>query len=116
MPAKFEPSSEQRYTVEVMAGIGIQQEQIAAALGISAPTLRKHFAEELAIGKTRIVTKVAESLVRQALAGNMSAAMFFLKCQAGWRDRPAEEPGKKEQREAIAATAERGTSWEALLN
>lgn len=69
-----------------MAGIGIPQEDIAAAIGITRATLRKHFREELDTGRVRTITKVADSLVRQALAGNMTAAIFYLKTQAGWTE------------------------------
>lgn len=82
----FQATDEQRYSVGLMAAIGLPQDQIAAALEISPPTLRKHFKLELATGRTRTITKVADSLVRQALAGNITAAIFYLKTQAGWKE------------------------------
>lgn len=84
----FVPTKEQRITVEMMASFGIPQDDIAKVLGISKPTLREHFREELDVGKARTITKVAASLVRQALAGNVTAMIFYLKCQAGWRESP----------------------------
>lgn len=114
--AGFVATDEQRYSVELMTSIGIRQDDIAKAIGISDVTLRRHFAPELAVGKTKVIARVADSVIRQALAGNMTAAIFFLKTKAGWREQAAEDLGKKEQREAIARTAERGTDWEALLN
>lgn len=74
-----------------MAAVGIVHDEIAAALGISDETLRKYFGDELATGKTRTLAKVADSLVRQALAGNMTAAIFYLKTQGGWRETSAVE-------------------------
>lgn len=82
----FAATDEQRYSVNLMAGIGIPQEDIAAAIGITRVTLRKHFRSELDTGRVRTITKVADSLVRQALAGNMTAAIFYLKTQAGWTE------------------------------
>ena len=93
----FVPTQEQRYSVELMAGIGIIHDEIACAIGVTDTTLRKHFKPELSVGKTRIVTRVADSLVRQALAGNITAAIFFLKTRGGWKEAGGEANGKKEQ-------------------
>lgn len=82
----FEPTDEQRYSVELMASIGIPQEQIASSLEISLPTLHKYFRDELDNGKPRTITKVADSLYRQAIAGNITAAIFYLKTQGGWKE------------------------------
>lgn len=106
------PTDEQRYSVEMMAGIGVPQDSMALALGISLPTLRLHFRSELDCGKVRTITKVADSLVRQALAGNITAAIFYLKTQAGWREQAAAaELGKKEAAVVAAKTAGEGTEW-----
>lgn len=83
---RFIPTDEQRYTVEVMTAIGLNQDIISQAIGCSDRTLRDHFKEIIAVGKAKVITKVADSLIRQALAGNMTAAIFFLKTQAGWRE------------------------------
>lgn len=82
----FKPTDEERYSVEIMASIGIPQDQISTAIGITKKTLQKHFRNELDTGRTKTITKVADSLVRQALAGNMTAAIFYLKTQAGWKE------------------------------
>ena len=82
----FQPTEEQRYTVSLMAAIGIPQEDMCPAIGVTRPTLRKHFKEELAVGKTKAITQVAGSLMRQALDGNVTAQIFFLKTRAGWKE------------------------------
>lgn len=46
--APFSPSDDQRRTVSDLASRRVEQIDIAAALGISVPTLRKYFAAELA--------------------------------------------------------------------
>lgn len=108
----FEPTDEQRYSVELMASIGITHEDIALALGISRPTLSKYFRTELDTGKVKIVSRVAESLVRQALSGNTTAAIFFLKTQGRWSERPeGGREGKKQKRDREAQTAGEGTEW-----
>jgi hypothetical protein len=61
--------------------------------------------------------KVAHSLFKQATdqtKPNVSAAIFWLKCRAGWREDP-DQPGKKEQARVAATTAGDGTSWDGLL-
>lgn len=110
---KFEPTDEQRYSVEIMAGIGIPHDLIALAIGISEPTLRLYFREQLDCGKVRTITRVAESLVRQALAGNTTAAIFYLKAKGGWRDiPPAAAPlGKKEAAAQAAHEAGKAGDW-----
>ena len=55
------------------------------ALQMTAKEVESVFAEELATGHLRTIARVADSLVRQALAGNMSAAMYYLKTEAGRR-------------------------------
>ncbi len=80
-----------------MAGFGVPEDQIArnvGADGIDAKTLRKHFPDELAIGATRANFNVASSLYQMAISKQHPAAtMFWLKCRAGWRERPATETG-----------------------
>ena len=66
----------------------------------------------------KATSKIAKRLFDIATGDSkeaLTACIFWLKCRAGWRD-VALEPGKKEQAETIARTAEQGTGWEALLN
>jgi len=93
-----------------MATIGIPSKAIAEAVGISRMTLRKHFRDELAVGKVRTITKVADSLVRQALAGNMTAAIFFLKTQARWTETHRVDVGVDGELDAIAAALQQPRS------
>lgn len=97
MPAHaFQPTEEQRRTVKSMAGFGIPQADIAAVIGINPETLRKHFRHELDVAMAEANARVAGSLFRLATEGeNVTAAIFWLKCRAGWkepRDTDANEP------------------------
>jgi len=117
----FQPSEKDRAAVKSMSAFGIPDYEIAKVIGITPPTLRKHFWQELEVGHIEANAKVAQSLFKKATGdGNQAvqAAIFWLKARAGWRDKsPAEEPiGKKEQRDIDARHAERGTSWEDLLD
>jgi AraC-like DNA-binding protein len=64
--------------VEVLAAAGMLQDDIAAAVGISAPTLRKYFRPELDMGPARQRARVLNVLATQADKGNVSAAKAYL--------------------------------------
>jgi predicted transcriptional regulator len=54
MPAKYEPTADQRALVEIASAFGITQAEIANQLKIDEKTLRKHFREELNSGKFKV--------------------------------------------------------------
>jgi hypothetical protein len=86
-----------------MSGFGVPQYAIAEMIGISIPTLEKHYRSELDSGAGKANMKVAQSLFQMATnieKPNVVAAIFWLKSRAGWRDHDNE--GKKEK---IAAAA-----------
>jgi hypothetical protein len=72
--------------VKSLAAYGFRQDDIAAGLGLSSRTLRKHFREELDRGSLEANSQVAQALFRNAMAGNTTAQIFWLKCRAGWRE------------------------------
>ncbi len=115
----YTPTEKDRATVKTMSAFGIPDYEIARVLSVDPKTLRKHFWTELEVGHVEANAKVAASLFKKATGDgreSVVAAIFWLKCRAGWRERPAtDELGKKEQRALEAETAERGTSWESLL-
>jgi len=91
---KLTPTGEQRRLVKSLVACGIRQEEIARVIGIRSPkTLRKHFREELDRGAPEANYNVAQSLYQKATAGDTEAAKFWLKCRAGWKDRPGFEAG-----------------------
>ena len=112
----FEPTDAQRRQVKAMAAYGVPEFDIAKVIGIAEKTLRKHFWQELETGHIEANAKVAESLFQKAMGngqGAVTAAIFWLKCRAGWRE--DSEADKRAQAEAASQTAVRGTNWEALL-
>jgi hypothetical protein len=77
-----------------MAGYGVAEADIAIVLGIDADTLRTRFAAELGRGHIKANTRVAKSLYRKALGEGrkaVTAAIFWLKTRAGWRETTAHE-------------------------
>lgn len=70
-----------------MVGFGINQDMIAAIIGISDETLRKYYRAHLDTGKAKCVEKVAGSLFDTAMGGDVQAQKFYLSAQAGWSDK-----------------------------
>jgi hypothetical protein len=74
--------------VKTMTAMGAKQEDVASRIGVrSEKTLRKHFRTELDQGGSEANMSVAQALYKKAKDGDVKAAMFWLKCRAGWRDR-----------------------------
>ena len=81
-----EPSSATRRMVEHHAAIGTLHQQIAKILGLPLNTLKKHYREELDLGLARANAVVSGTLFAEAKKGNITAAIFWLKTRAGWRE------------------------------
>jgi hypothetical protein len=80
------PTDQHLIQVKLMAGYGLPQEMIAKCLAISAPTLRKHYREQLAVSAIEANTNVLTSLYQMATARhNTAAAIFGAKTRCGWR-------------------------------
>ena len=116
----FVPTEDQRRQVKAMAAYGVPQDDIATVLAIDAKTLRKHFWSDLQTGVLEANAKVAQSLFQRATtekgSAGVTAAIFWLKVRAGWREPPAPaELGKKADQARVSEIAEQGTRWETLL-
>jgi DNA-binding XRE family transcriptional regulator len=84
---RHKPTDAQIATVRAMAAYGIPQDDIAKVIGISPKTLRRHYGEQLEKGSIEATAKVAEFLFKQATTTSVAAAMFWMKCRAGWSER-----------------------------
>ena len=114
----YEPTDRDREQVKTMSAMGIPDYDIAKVMQMSGPTLRKYFYEELDVGHIQANAQVAQSLFKQATdkdKPNVSAAIFWLKCRARWREND-ETVGKKEQADIIAKQKPDGGIWDGLLN
>ncbi len=72
-----------------MVLIGLQHERIATVMGLSKPTLYRHYREQLDHGADEINGKVAMSLVEKALGDGpqaVTAAIFLTKVRLGWKE------------------------------
>lgn len=92
----FVPTVDDRARVEMLAGFGMRQEEIAmlvtnpaTGLPISKSALQEHFAVELERGAPKANALIAQSLFKKAQGdsnGAVTAAIFYLKCRAGWKE------------------------------
>ena len=70
----------------------LSKEQIADYLGISRPTFDAILERDEEVGshykkgKATAIQTVAKSLIQKAMSGNVTAAIFYLKTQAGWKE------------------------------
>lgn len=124
-PKPVLPTEEERAEIRKLAGIGFTQEQIGVVIGKSVDWMAKHCREDLDIGMSETKAKVGHAIVEAALAGNMTAAIFYAKTQMGWKETSVtEHTGKDGQpietrdvtdREALIDEANRlGIPLEAL--
>jgi hypothetical protein len=91
---EHQPTPSNRKQVEALAAYGIPQDDIGRVIGISKPTLEKHYREELDTGATKATARVAESLYKKATGDGtaaVTAAIFWLKTRAGWRETSVHE-------------------------
>ena len=82
----FQPTAEHRRQVEVLAGFGLPQHQIAILVECDPKTLRKHFETELSVGDAKATAKIAQTLFNKAAAGDTACMIFWMKVRAGWRE------------------------------
>ena len=81
--------------VEKLASL-LTKGQLCDYLGISEPTFRaiEKRQEEVSFaykkGKAKAIVTVGSNLIKQAQKGNMTAAIFYLKTQAGWKEEQPE--------------------------
>ena len=81
------PTAESRQQAEMMSGVGVPQEDIALLLGVSLPTLHKHYRGDLDRGMAKANARVGQSLFQQAVNGNVTAAIYWTKARMGWTEK-----------------------------
>ena len=83
----------QRNTVKVMVAGGIQQSAIAGVLGITEPTLRRHFKTEIANGAAEVNAMVVAEHLKRIKAGDMRAIEWWEKSRMGWTEKALVDEG-----------------------
>lgn len=90
---EHQPTKAMRDQVEQYSGFGTPQESIAKFVGVEGKALRKHYRKELDSGGDKANALVAASLFDMATGRNgaerqVSAAIFWMKTRAGWKESP----------------------------
>ena len=90
-------SAEQKIQLEALAAY-LNREQIADFFGIARPTLAAMMERDPEIamrysrGKAKAIVGIAQSLIKKAREGDTTSQIFYLKTQAGWSEKPRDEP------------------------
>ena len=103
----IEPNDLTRMQVRELGGLGLQLEQIALIQNISLSSLKMHYKHELSCGKAIRNAEMAESIFKQGKEGNATLAIWYSKCQMGWKDTSKPEPivSNNEDKQALIADA-----------
>jgi hypothetical protein len=67
--------------------VGTTQADIARVLDIDEKTLRKYYRDELDLAKAKANATIGGALFNKAKTGDTAAMIFWMKTQAGWRER-----------------------------
>lgn len=94
-----EPTDHNREIVTKMTQYGVHQDTISKCLDISLPTLYKYYRREIDTAKANCIVKVADRLMNKINNDDGPSIMFYLKTQAGWRERDKENDIEKEEKE-----------------
>ena len=91
------PSEEDIKKVEALASRGMTQQDIALCLGIGESTLHakknefQEFLDAIKRGKAKGIARVTNALLKNIDIGNVTAQIFYLKCQAKWIETKADD-------------------------
>lgn len=80
------PTDDSRALVEQLVACDIDQESICYVIKATPFELRLHYANQLKHGLASATAQMAGSVFRAGVAGDMKAAIFWLKARAGWRE------------------------------
>lgn len=95
-------NDEEMAQVEALASV-LSTEQIADYLGVGRSTFytimerQPEVAGRYKKGRARAIGSVSQSLIKKAMSGDNTAAIFYLKTQAGWKETTTHELVEKVQ-------------------
>lgn len=91
------PSQEELEKIETLASQGLNQEQIMHCIGVGVSTYHDkkdqypQLVEALKRGKSKGLAYVTDALLKNVNLGNVTAQIFYLKCQGGWKEAKHEQ-------------------------
>ena len=84
----YVPTDEHRERVRIVGRHGVPHVETAASLGISAPTLRKHYRQDLTLASAEANERVLDTLFHLASSRRCaSATIFWAKTRCNFRPR-----------------------------
>lgn len=83
---KFEPTVEQCNVARALVACGHGAHDIGIYYSIDEKTARRAFRKELAEGRAFFGARLTAGIAHKALGGNLTAIIFILKTQFGWRE------------------------------
>jgi hypothetical protein len=86
----FVPTDKDRGLVEQLATWGVAEHHIAPLIadGISMPTLRQYFADEIMKGRAKASMGIGSTLYQKAMAGDVASLIWWTKTQMRWAEQP----------------------------
>jgi len=93
----WKPTDEELAQAEMLAGMGLRDAEIANYLGYFPQVFGAfkwnsiELTEAILRGRAKATANVAGSVYKRAIAGSSIDAMFWLKCVAGWQEKPKEQ-------------------------
>jgi hypothetical protein len=95
-----EPTRDQRTAVKFMIAAGVPPKAIAREIGISEPTLYKHYRAEMDYGFESVKAAISAGIVHRAMRafsiqerpGDLQCARWFMTVRAGWKMVGADDP------------------------
>ena len=88
---EHKPTEETRRLIRQLSAVGTRHVDMAQKLSITHDTLVKHYKAEIEDGRIDANASIAQTLFQQAKDGNTSAAIFWLKTRAGWKETQVNE-------------------------
>ena len=76
--SEFQPTEHHRERVRVLKAAGSTNEEICEAIGVSEPTLTKHFVEDLRLGRAKTKADMILAMHRKAKTGSVPAQRAML--------------------------------------
>lgn len=86
-PEPHKPTEGQRQKVLMMTMAGTPHDDIARNIGITKPTLHRHYREQLDVGMDEANAKVAGKLFNLCMEGNLGAIVWWEKTRRGFKER-----------------------------
>lgn len=90
-PLPWEPSAQERLSVEVGVANGYSRQEIADALEKSVDSLERHCAKELKCGDIKAGMKISGALMQKAMKGDVGAIVWWEKTRRGMKDQSRTE-------------------------